>query len=397
MLILHQYFRTPYEGGALRSYFLAKALVESGTPVVIITASNGSTLRHEIIDGIEVSYLPIPYDNRFGFYKRALAFIRYIVRSIRVISRIKKDISLCYAISVPLTVGLVARWMKWYYKIPYIFEVGDLWPDAPIQIGVVNNFFLKKFLYLFEASTYQQAESIVALSPMIQSTIQQRCPSKKIHLIPNMSDVDYYQPEAKLKVLEDEFAVTGKFVVSYIGALGLANGLDFLLECARACQKVSLPVHFFVCGDGAKADHLKSTAANLHLKNTTFLPFQNREGVKRLMNITDATMICYKPLPILETGSPNKYFDGLAAGKIIITNFGGWIKNEVESEQCGFSLSPNNPQGVVEKLNLFIQDSSLKLKYQQAARKLAERKYSRVQLCKEWINIISEKNKRDPN
>lgn len=397
MLILHQYFRTPYEGGALRSYYLAKALVERGIPVVIITASNDSTLRHEIIDGIEVSYLPIPYDNRFGFYKRALAFIRYILGSIRLISKIEKEISLCYAISVPLTVGLVARWMKWYHKIPYIFEVGDLWPDAPIQIGAINNFFLKKFLYLFEAGTYQQAESIVALSPMIQSTIQQRCPSKKIHLISNMSDVQYYQPEAKSKVLEDEFAVTGKFVVSYIGALGLANGLDFLLECARSCQKASQPVHFVVCGDGAMADHLKNTAVKLHLNNITFLPFQNREGVKRLMNITDATIICYKPIPILETGSPNKYFDGLAAGKIIITNFGGWIKNEVESEQCGFSLSSNSPQSIVEKLNPFIQDPSLKNKYQQAARKLAERKYSRVQLCSEWTNIIAEKIKHYPS
>lgn len=391
MLILHQYFRTPYEGGALRSYYLARALVESGIPVVVITASNGATFRNEIIDGIEVSYLPIPYDNRFGFYKRTLAFVRYIMGSIRLISKIQKDISLCYAISVPLTVGLVARWMKWFFKIPFIFEVGDLWPDAPIQIGAINNFFLKKILYLFEVGTYQQAESIVALSPMIQSTIQQRCPSKTIHLIPNMSDVLYYQPEAKTKVLEDEFAVTGKFVVSYIGALGLANGLDFLLECARACQKASLPVHFIVCGDGAMGDHLKNTAGNLHLNNITFLPFQNREGVKRLMNITDAAMICYKPLPILETGSPNKYFDGLAAGKIIITNFGGWIKDEIESEHCGFSLSANSPQNIVDKLNPFIQDSSLKLKYQQAARKLAERKYSRVQLCKEWTNIISTK------
>lgn len=391
MLILHQYFRTPYEGGALRSYYLAKALVDSGTPVVVVTAYNESTTRREIIDGIEVYYLPISYENRFGFYKRSLAFLRFILGSIRLVSSIKKDISLCYAISVPLTIGFVARWLKWTYKIPYIFEVGDLWPDAPIQIGAINNFFLKKMLYLFEASTYQQAKSIVALSPTIQSTIQQRCPSKIIHLIPNMSDVVYYQPEVKSKVLEDQFGVTGKFVVSYIGALGLANGLDFLLECARACQKASLPVHFFVCGDGAMADHLKNTAVNLHLTNITILPFQNREGVKRLLNITDATMICYKPLPILETGSPNKYFDGLAAGKIIITNFGGWIKNEIESEHCGFSLSPNSPQNIVEKLNPFIEDTSLKNKYQQAARNLAEKKYSRVQLCKEWTNIITTK------
>lgn len=388
MLILHQYFRTPYQGGAIRSYYLAKALADSGQPVVVITSHNENTYRQENIDGIEVHYLPVPYDNRFGFYRRSVAFLRYIVSSVLLAARFKKDIKLCYAISVPLTIGFAARWLKFFYNIPYVFEVGDLWPDAPVQLGAINNVFLKKFLYWFEASTYKKAKAVVALSPMIQASIQKRIPSLAVHLIPNMSDTEFYQPEKKSKVLENQYGVDGKFVVSYIGALGLANGLDFLLECARACHKATMSVHFIICGDGAMTDHLKTTAKNLHLTNITFLSFQNREGVKEVMNVTDATFICYKPVAILETGSPNKYFDGLAAGKMIICNFGGWIKEEIESTRCGFYLSPNQPHEIVTRLNQFLKPNELKMEYQHAARALAEKKYSRKLLCAQWVDVV---------
>lgn len=395
MLILHQYFRTPYEGGALRSYYLAKALTDAGIPVVVITANNNASASFVNIDGIEVHYLPIPYDNRFGFYKRTFAFVRYIVGSLRLINTLHQNISLCYAISVPLTIGVVARLVKWWYRIPYIFEVGDLWPDAAIQMGVIQNIILKKILWGMEQSTYREAESVVALSPMIQQTIQSRCSGKIVHLIPNMSDTNFYQPEVKSEVLEHKYLVKDKFVISYIGALGQANGLDFLLACARACQKATAPTHFFVCGDGGQADHLKATAVKLCLTNITFLPFQNRDGVKHILNITDAVFICYKPLPILETGSPNKYFDGLAAGKIILTNFGGWIREEIESNGCGVYVRPNNPEEIVLRLQSFVNNTTTKDHYQRAARRLAESKYSRTQLCREWTTIIQgQLNKR---
>ena len=87
-----------------------------------------------------------------------------------------------------------------------------------------------------------------------------------------------------------------------------------------------LPVHFLLCGNGALLDFFKRIVQQYQLKNFSIIPPQNRNGVKEVMNVTDAAFICYKPLPVLETGSPNKYFDGLAAGKLILVNFGGWIK-----------------------------------------------------------------------
>lgn len=387
VLILHQHFNTPEKGGAIRSYYLAKALVEKGINVRLIAAHNQKNHLTQNVEGIEVHYLPVSYDNRYGFIARSWAFLNY-VWSVVKLSHQFKDADYCYAISTPLTVGLAARWITRRYNIPYIFEVGDLWPDAPVQLGYINNYIFQVFLYQLEKSIYQSADSIVALSPSIQSAIEKKVPGKKVHLLPNMADCDYYKPEAKNLVLEEKFNVNGKFVISYIGAVGLANGLDYLLECANASRKAELPIQFFICGDGALVDRLKGNVKQMGLQNITFIDFINRNGVKELLNVTDASFICYKSIPILETGSPNKFFDGLAAGKLIVINFGGWIRKEIEENRCGVYADPYQPTDFVKKIRPFLSDKELLSEYQQASRQLAEKKYSRDMLSKKFVSLF---------
>jgi glycosyltransferase involved in cell wall biosynthesis len=388
VLILHQHFKSPRKGGALRSYYLAKALVDRGIKTTVITTHNDPSPREENVDGIRVCYLNIPYDNSFGFYKRAKAFINYTYGAARVAGLIG-PFDLCYAISVPLTVGVVALGLKRRHNLPYIFEVGDLWPDAPIQMGFIKNPFLKRGLYWLERESYQHAEFVMALSPAIEAAIEKKMPGKRTELIPNMADTDFFKPEKKDPSLEIFYGVRDKFVVSYIGALGFANGLDHILECARAAQKAELPVQFFLSGDGAMKESLEKGIRHLKLNNVRILPFRDRDGVQRLLNVTDAAFICYRPVPILETGSPNKYFDGLAAGKLVIVNFGGWIREEIEREGCGIYIDPRNPSGFVNSIRPFLQDPEMLARYQRQARSLAERAYSRTILSERFFSLIN--------
>lgn len=395
VLILHQHLKTPETGGALRSYYLAKALVDARIEVVFITGWNEKKYEIRNVDGIEVHYLPIAYDNAFGFASRSLSFIRFAFRSYSIARKIK-DVSVCYAISVPLTIGLPAIWLKKDKKIPFIFEVGDLWPEAPIQLGFITNSFFKAFLYRIEKWIYRQADSIVALSEPIRNSILKKVPGKKVHLIPNMADCAFYvpiknkegigHPDSNREALSD--AINEKFVVSYIGATGIANGLDYFLECARNSAKANLPIHFILAGDGAQLQHLKKSAQQLALSNITFTGLVNRDQVNEIMKVTDAIFVCYKNVPILETGSPNKYFDGLAAGKLIINNFGGWIKNEIEETKCGTSLDPKHPTDFVRKIEPFLHERKLLTAYQASSRQLAEKKYSRSKLSHEFASIF---------
>lgn len=388
VLILHQHFNTPEKGGAIRSYYLAKALVEAGIYTIVITAHNEKKYKQTNVEGIEVHYLPIAYENRFGFFSRSMAFIRFVAGCVRIAGKMR-DVNICYAISAPLTVGLAAIWIKKRYSIPFIFEVGDLWPDAPIQLGFVNNFFFKKILYQLEKSIYTQAQSVVALSSAIQLAVEQKVYGKKTHLIPNMADCDFFIPTEKNPRLEKKYDVAGKMVISYIGAVGVANGLDYFLECANASRKANLAIHFLLCGEGALRERLQKNGAHLRLNNLSFVDFQNREGVKEVMNVTDASFICYKHVSILETGSPNKFFDGLAAGKLIIVNFGGWIRKEVEEARCGLYVDPLQPTDFVKKISSFISNKKLLEDFQQASRQLGERKYSRKMLSKRFQEIFS--------
>lgn len=387
VLILHQHFNTPQKGGAIRSYYLAKALVDRGLEVIVLTTHNEASCKKENVEGIEVHYLPIGYDNRFGFVARSWSFIKY-VDGVLSLAKQFQDVNYCYAISVPLTVGLAAMRIKARYKISYIFEVGDLWPEAPIQMGFVKNYFFKQALYALEKKIYKSAQAIVALSPAIQSAIEEKVPGKSIHLIPNMADCDFYFPESKKSELETKYNVQDKFVISYLGAIGVANELDYFLMCARESRKRSLPIHFFICGDGAEVDRLKKSAHQHELNNLTFLPFANRDGVREVMNITDASFVCYKPVRVLETGSPNKYFDGLAAGKMIIVNFGGWIKEEIEENNCGVYVNPHEPADFVRKITPYLTNKSLLSESQQASRQLAEQKYSRKLLSEKFSDIF---------
>ncbi|HEU5147089.1 MAG TPA: glycosyltransferase family 4 protein [Chryseosolibacter sp.] len=386
VLILHQHFKTPTTGGAIRSYYLAKALVERGIRVVVVTGHNGPE-KKEAVEGIDVHYLSVPYDNRFGFSRRILSFFQFVIKSVRV-ARHHRDADFCYAISTPLTTGLAAQWIKRRYGIPYIFEVGDLWPDAPVQMGVIKNKIIRRWLYRMEASIYRGASSVVALSVAIEEAIARKVSGKTVHLIPNMSDTDFFRPEPKEPVLEKKYGVQGKFVVSYIGALGIANGLHYFLDCAAASQRAALPIHFILCGDGAMDDALKFYAKELKVANLSFIPFQDRTGVREVMNITDANFICYQPVKILETGSPNKYFDGLAAGKLTIVNFGGWVKDEIERERCGIYVEAMDAEDFVTKIRSFIGDEKLLREFQERGRRLAEGKYSRRILGERFVEIF---------
>jgi glycosyltransferase involved in cell wall biosynthesis len=389
ILILHQYFKTPQTGGALRSYYLAKALIAKGISTVVITTHNGSAIKKEFVEGIEVHYLPIPYDNSFGFVKRISSFLKFVWSIVHEADEFR-DANVCYAISTPLTIGLAAIWIKIRHKIPYYFEVGDLWPEAPIQMGVIKNPLLKAILYKLEKSIYKRSKAIVALSTAIKEDVQRKASGKEIHVIPNMADTDFYKPEAKRADLEEKFGVKNKFVVSYIGTIGLANGLEHFIDCVEASKNAMQPLHFLICGGGAELNKLRQLAQRKSLNNLSFIPAQNRDGVREVMNVTDAAFISFKPFPVLETGSPNKYFDALAAGKLIVINFGGWMKKEIEEFPCGIHVDPRDSKEFATKMQPFTMSKDSLNRFQINSRRLAEDKYSRKKLGEEF-NTLFEK------
>ncbi|MEO1255684.1 MAG: glycosyltransferase family 4 protein, partial [Bacteroidota bacterium] len=280
ILYIHQYFKTPEEGGSIRSYYLAKGLVDAGHDVTMITTHN-SAYDVKTVDGISVHYLPIKYDNSFGFLERIRAFW-FFVKKARIEAKKLPKQDLAYVMTTPLTTGFIATYLKRELNLPYYFEVGDLWPEAPIQMGVIQNKWLKKWLYKLEKRFYFEAEKVIALSPAIRNYVEKVSPHTKVYVIPNMADCSFFEAEYSV----GDFSEKNTFQISYCGAMGKANHLEFLINAAKQCKEEQLPVHFNIIGYGSEMKRLKSISKRL--KNVSFYPHSSKQCVKNILSKSDA-------------------------------------------------------------------------------------------------------------
>ena len=156
----------PSEPGGTRSYWISQELISRGHTVIMVTSIQTISRKKEIkvVDGIKVIYLKVPYDNSMGFYKRLWSFLIFIFRCSFVALK-QKEVDLVIATSTPLTIGFPALLLRYTKGIQYLFEVRDLWPEVPIQMGGLRSPLLKKLSVDFERLIYKKAKHIVALSP----------------------------------------------------------------------------------------------------------------------------------------------------------------------------------------------------------------------------------------
>lgn len=389
VIYIHQYFKTPADGGSLRSYYLAKALVRAGHQVEMITGYGKKEPTFKNIDGIRVHYLPVYYDNTLGFWGRMYAFGKFVILSYRKACALAPA-HYCYASSTPLTVGFVAWLLKKSHRIPYFFEVRDLWPEAPIQLGVLRNRFLIYISRLLEKKIYQSAQAIVGLSPGMCSHVQNLVPTQRIVHLPNMSDCHFFHNEPKSKELLAKYDIRQHFVICYPGTLGQANHLMSLLTLAKYCQEQILDkqILFLIVGEGAEKPLLEKTTQDWGLKNVRFMEQVSKLEIREILNISDAVYISFVPLPVLETSSPNKFFDSLAAGKICLVNTSGWLKSLVENHACGFYVSSEDYQTFGEQLKDILNNPIRHQHYRDNARHLAESLFDRPLLEKRFLALF---------
>jgi glycosyltransferase involved in cell wall biosynthesis len=387
IIYIHQYFLTPEEGGATRSYYLAKGMVDAGIEVEMITSHNKNYYDLKIIAGIKVHYLPVAYDQHFGFFKRVLAFGNFVRQTKVWLKKLPRP-DLFYITSTPLTTGLIGIWAKKRFGIPFIFEVRDLWPEAPIQVGAIKNPILKNILYQQEARIYRHALKIVALSPGIASSIVKKCPQAPTFIIPNFADVEYLKlPEKQPKLLQ-QYNLKDELTVIYAGAIGKVNAVDELLILADLARQQDKPYQFVLLGKGAKKDYILSKAAKMKLENFHYFPFGNKQQVRELLSVADISLVSFIQLPVLATNSPNKFFDALAAGKAVLVNHTGWIADLVEKHNIGAVYNSEHPLSALETLNKLATSPSDLQKMKANAYQLGKEHFSKEMAVQKLLRVL---------
>ena len=395
ILYIHQYFRTPEQGGAVRSYHLAKGLVEAGHSVELITGYDGHSYDQQWIDGIKVHYLPVAYDQKFSFWKRIWAFWAFVNQSKKLIQKISRP-DLLYVTSTPLSIGWIGLWAKRKLALPYIFEVRDLWPEAPIQVGAIRNPILIGFLKKLEKRIYAQSMRLVALSPGIAAHLKKITPEKEVALIPNFADLETFFPKEKNVILNQDLQLNPGLTIAYTGALGKVNAVDELVDLAHLAQIRGKSWNFLIMGDGSEKSDLIKKSEKLNLKNIHFLPFGPKKQVNEVLSLADWAWISFAHFPVLKTNSPNKFFDALAAGKPILVNHKGWVYDLVKTHQIGIPFLPGKWEKSFDKLAMFENQHHLSAQMGNRARLLAEQVFSKDQAVSRLLETIQPSQKSTP-
>lgn len=394
IVYIHQYFCIPSEPGGTRSYWIAKELINRGHQVTMITCCKGSHPEpcKVNIDGIDVVYVKNYYSNYLSTARKLWCFVKFVFKSAKKAQE-EKDVDMVFATSTPLTVGAVALWLRFRKGWKYVFEVRDLWPEFPIQVGAVKNPIAIKLLRWFERKIYEKSEHVVALSPGMQDgVIATGTPKEKTTMVPNMSKPDLFYPHEMDEATIKQFDIdTTKFNVIHFGSMGRANGLEYIIEAAKACKDKGIDdINFLFMGGGATEPVLKKLVDDYKLTNVKFLGKHNMATVIEVVNCCDASITTFRNLPILQTNSPNKLFDSLSAGKPIIVNSAGWTKDMVEQENCGFYVDVEHPEQLAEKLVEVKDNKELLAEWGKNARRISIEKYDKSLLSSQVADVIEQ-------
>jgi glycosyltransferase involved in cell wall biosynthesis len=372
ILYLHQFFITRAGVGGTRSYEFARRFVASGHRVRMVTAGAGRTS----VDGIDVVGVPGAYSDYMSATAasdrdRMLAFGRFAAGATAAALRGPRP-DVIYATSPPLTIALPALAAAARWRAPLVFEVRDLWPEAPIQMGALGNPRLQRRARSLEREAYRRARRVIALSPGIrEGVIGAGVAPQKVALVPNASDLDLFQPTAPPE----------RFMVSYFGTMGEANDLTLAVEAARLLPDMP----FVLMGDGKRRPQLEQSAPrNVEFRGAA----ANKEEVAALAARSGACLTLFKHVPILATNSPNKLFDTFAAGRPAIVNQDGWMRQLVEDNDAG--LYVRDAGDLAQKLAWLRAHPEEVERMGRNGRALAEREFDRDKLAARALEVLEE-------
>ena len=299
--------------------------------------------------GVRLLELDVPYVNAMTARQRLFAFGRYMVGALRYgLAMPKPDVIL--GTSTPLSAAWVAAQVARFRGVPWVFEVRDLWPDFPIQMGAVPSRWLQRRLYAAEHGLYRSAAHVVPLSPDMGRHVRGHgVPPERVTMLLNGTDLDLAAAcsETDVRRFRQALNLGRQRVVLYAGTFGRANDVPTLIAAAERLAGRD-DVLFVFAGDGYYLDALR--AAEARLPNVRLLPAQPRHRVFALFRLADVSLVPFLGLPVLAANSPAKFYDSLAVGTPVVVTNPGWTKRFVEEHGCGWYVPASDPAALAERI-----------------------------------------------
>lgn len=355
ILYFYQYFSTPNGSWGTRVYEFAKKWVEQGNRVIVVTCVYSKSdliakrfIETQFIDGIEVKIINIRIDNKLNFIRRVMGFVLYAIIATYFSIKIKCDMVIVSSGPITVTIpGLVA---KIFRNRKLVFEVRDLWPQGAIELGLLKNNNLKKLAFWFERVTYNKSDLIVTLSPgMIQNIDNRYKLGYKCISIPNAVNLSLFS-NREVDISISPISLDFSYAI-YTGNIGDVNNSFWILNAAREIQLRNINnVKIIMVGDGPQKNIIKNFIINEGIDSLILLELMPKKDLVQLIQNALVSLVPLKGTPILDTSSPNKFFESLGAGIPIIQNTNGWMRDFLLENNVGVTIDPNDHGSLVDEI-----------------------------------------------
>jgi glycosyltransferase involved in cell wall biosynthesis len=398
ILLIHQAFAALDEAGGTRHHEMARFLVAQGHKVTIIASSvsyltGGAHLKkipwkssEEPEPGITILRTFTYPALHKSFIHRVFSFFSFMFSSFCVGLGVR-SIDLVWGTSPPIFQGVTAWLLARLKRVPFLFEVRDLWPAFAIAVGVLKNRTLIRLSEWLERFLYRRADRVVVNSPGFIPHVTARG-ARFVELVPNGADPDMFTPEADGREFLAQHQLDRKFVAMYAGAHGLSNDLGVVLQAAaQLTDRPDIQVVFV--GDGKEKLALVAQAMQLKLHNVSFIPSQPKSQMADILAAADACIAILKPIDLYRTTYPNKVFDYMAAGRAVILAIGGVICDVITQENAGLAVTPGDPTELAAAIRRLADDKDLTKALGAAGRIAVENRYNRNKFSQQF-NLLLE-------
>jgi glycosyltransferase involved in cell wall biosynthesis len=405
ILYVSQYFPPEMGAPAARAIELSRHWSSLGHDVTVLTGfPNHPTgfvppewrprlrrrIYRESVDGVSVvrTWL-LPYPNREA-YERMLNYCSFCVSAALRGGEVGQP-DVVIATSPQLLVGLSGWWIARQKRVPFVFEVRDLWPESLAAVGVgQENSLLHRVLGKIAGFLYRNAHKIVVVTPAFKEHLIRYwgLSAEKVDVVENGVETNLFSPENPDPSLRQELGINGQFVVCYVGTMGLAHGLDTLIEAASRLQKTRPDTVFLLVGEGADKDRIRAIAQGRGLQNLRFVDQQPRERIPAFINASDVCIVLLKKTELFKTVIPTKMLEFLSCAKPVILGVDGQARQLLEASGGGVAIEPENPGALVAALEQFAEQPKLRNEMGTRGRSYVIANCSRQKTAEKYLEVL---------
>jgi glycosyltransferase involved in cell wall biosynthesis len=403
ILLIHQAFAALDQPGGTRHHELARFLAEKGNTTTVITSrisyltggeQTSRLTKEQFSSGgsIDIRYVPSLSSLHASFFRRLLNFFSFMVFSFLSGGGIK-HVDLVWGTSPPIFQGVSAFLLARLKRVPFLFEVRDLWPAFAVAVGVLKNPLLIKMSNWLERFLYRHADAVVVNSPGFIKHVEERGGSP-VYLVPNGVDPLMFQEAGAQGELRLSSGLEDRFVVMYAGAHGLSNDLGVVLRAAKLLESEP-EIVFVLVGDGKEKPALEEFALKRKIGNVQFHEPVAKSAIPGVFSNADACLAILKPIEMYKTVYPNKVFDYMAAAKPVLLAIDGAIRQVVEDANAGVFVPPGDPQALANAVQELAFSPERAQEMGVNGRQYVVERFDRQRLADELLQIfisLAEKN-----